>query len=99
MLLFDPIETWKKTKLPGGSYTMREILVPVFKNGACIYKSPSVMEIAEYCRMKRRHCGMRPSVSSIRIKYTWIYPPKLYEVKKSLLDQIEHDRLEGDYFL
>jgi len=32
MLLFDPIETWKKTKLTGGSYTMREILVPVFKN-------------------------------------------------------------------
>ena len=33
LLLFDPIETWKKTKLPGGSYTMREILVPVFRNG------------------------------------------------------------------
>lgn len=26
LLLFDPNETWKKTRLPGGSYTMREML-------------------------------------------------------------------------
>ena len=32
MLLFDPIETWKKTKMPGGSYTLREMMVPVFRN-------------------------------------------------------------------
>ena len=49
LLLFDPIETWKKTHLAPGSYTMREILVPVFKNGECIYHSPKVMEIREYC--------------------------------------------------
>lgn len=50
LLLFDPIETWKKTHLAPGSYTMREILVPVFKNGECIYHSPKVMEIREYCK-------------------------------------------------
>lgn len=48
LLLFDPLETWKKTKLAGGTYTMREMLVPIFKNGECIYSSPSVTEIAEY---------------------------------------------------
>ena len=37
LLLFDPIETWKKTLLPGGSYTMRELLVPVFRKGDCVY--------------------------------------------------------------
>ena len=35
LLLFDPLEPWKKTKLPGGSYIMREIMVPVFKGGKC----------------------------------------------------------------
>ena len=30
LLLFDPTATWKKTKFAGGSYTMREILKPVF---------------------------------------------------------------------
>ena len=50
---FDPIATWKKTKLPGGSYTMRELLVPVFRKGECIYNSPSVMEIASYCKQEK----------------------------------------------
>ena len=50
LLLFDPIETWKKTLLPGGSYTMRELLVPVFRKGDCVYESPSVKEIQNICR-------------------------------------------------
>ena len=50
LLLFDPIETWKKTHLAPGSYVLRELLVPVFKNGKCVYESPKVMDIREYCR-------------------------------------------------
>ncbi|MDO4277234.1 nicotinate phosphoribosyltransferase [Lachnoclostridium edouardi] len=50
LLLFDPIETWKKTHLAPGSYTLRQLLVPVFKEGACVYHSPKVMEIQEYCK-------------------------------------------------
>lgn len=41
LLLFDPMDTWKKTKLAGGTYTVREILLPIFKNGECLYKSPT----------------------------------------------------------
>lgn len=50
LLLFDPLETWKKTHLAPGSYTLRELLVPVFRQGECVYRSPKVMEIREYCR-------------------------------------------------
>ena len=50
LLLFDPIETWKKTHLAPNTYTIRELLVPVFKNGECIYHSPEVMDIQAYCR-------------------------------------------------
>ena len=50
LLLFDPIETWKKTLLEPGEYTMREIMVQVFKNGECVYTTPEVMDIQAYCK-------------------------------------------------
>lgn len=50
LLLFDPVETWKKTHLAPNSYTIREMLVPVFKNGKCVYHSPKVMDIQAYCK-------------------------------------------------
>ena len=88
LLLFDPIETWKKTKLSGGTYTVREILVPVFKNGECIYKSPTLKEIASYC------CTEKDTLwdETKRLFYPHrVYvdlSKKLYNVKKSLLDQM-----------
>lgn len=49
LLLFDPLETWKKTLLKAGSFSLREMLVPVFQDGVCVYSSPDVMDIREYC--------------------------------------------------
>ena len=50
LLLFDPIDTWKKTHLTPGTYKMRELPVQIFKNGECVYESPPVMEIRDVCR-------------------------------------------------
>lgn len=50
LLLFDPVETWKKTHLAPGTYTIRELPVQVFKNGECVYHSPKVMDIQKYCK-------------------------------------------------
>ena len=50
LMLFDPIETWKKTKLNADSFVTKELLIPIFKNGKCVYKSPKVMEIREFCK-------------------------------------------------
>lgn len=49
LLLFDPLETWKKTLLKAGNFSLREMLVPVFQEGQCVYSSPDVMDIREYC--------------------------------------------------
>ncbi len=49
LVIFDPLETWKKTHLKGGTYTMKELMVPVFLEGECVYESPSVMDIRQYC--------------------------------------------------
>ncbi len=54
LLLFDPIETWKKTLLAPGTYTMRELPVQVFKDGECVYHSPKVMDIRKYCKEELR---------------------------------------------
>lgn len=48
--IFHPIDTWKRSTIQGGTYDMEEILVPVFKKGQCVYTSPKVMEIREYCK-------------------------------------------------
>lgn len=50
LLLFDPIETWKKTHLAPNTYTMRDLLIPVFQGGKCVYESPAVMNIQAYCK-------------------------------------------------
>ena len=91
LLLFDPIETWKKTRLPGGTYTMREILVPVFRNGECVYQSPSVMEIAEYCRQEKKTLWEETKRLFYPHQVYVDLSESLYEVKKSLLDQMDMD--------
>lgn len=48
--LFDPNATWKRTTLPAGSFEIRELLVPVFLHGECVYTSPAVMDIRSYCQ-------------------------------------------------
>ena len=50
LLLFDPLETWKKTHLAPNTYTIRNLLVPIFKEGKCTYESPAVMDIQAYCK-------------------------------------------------
>ena len=53
MVLFDPNETWKRTRIHGGTYTMRRLLIPIFEEGKCVYTSPSVMEIQENCNREK----------------------------------------------
>lgn len=50
--IFDPNATWKRTTLKGGTYTMKELLVPIFLNGNCVYHSPKVMDIRSHCQQE-----------------------------------------------
>ena len=45
--IFDPVETWKKKVCE--NYTLRELLVPIFKDGECVYETPHISEIRDYC--------------------------------------------------
>ena len=45
--LFDPDFTWKRKTVT--DYTVRELQVPIFRDGKCVYTSPSTKEIRDYC--------------------------------------------------
>ena len=47
-VIFDPNAVWKKTKVT--NYTVRNLQVPIFKEGKCVYDSPSIEEIKAYCK-------------------------------------------------
>lgn len=49
LTIFDPKEPWKKTVMEAGTYTLRELMVPLFKNGECVYESKEAMAIRDYC--------------------------------------------------
>lgn len=88
LLLFDPMDTWKKTKLAGGTYTVREILLPIFKNGECLYKSPTLKEIAAYCREEKYTLWDETKRLFYPHRVYVDLSQKLYAVKQSLLDQM-----------
>lgn len=46
--IFDPHYTWKKKTFT--DYTLREMLVPIFKNGEQVYTFPSIDEVRDYCK-------------------------------------------------
>ena len=88
LLLFDPMDTWKKTKLAGGTYTVREILLPIFKNGECLYKSPTLKENAAYCREEKDTLWDETKRLFYPHRVYVDLSQKLYAVKQSLLDQM-----------
>ena len=88
LLLFDPMDTWKKTKLAGGTYTVREILLPIFKNGECLYKSPTLKEIAAYCREEKDTLWDETKRLFYPHRVYVDLSQKLYAVKQSLHDQM-----------
>ena len=88
LLLFDPNATWKKTRLEGGTYTMKEILVPIFKNGQCVYDSPSVMEIQKHCK-EQLETMWEESRRLVNPQEVFVdLSDKLYEMKKELLNEV-----------
>lgn len=86
LLIFDPHETWKKTLLEAGVFTVREILVPVFKHGVCVYESPKTMDIRQYC-MEEQETLWDETRRLVNPHNVYVdLSDKLYNMKKELLD-------------
>jgi len=86
LMIFDPIEIWKKTLLEKDSYEIKEIMIKIFDKGICIYDSPSVMEIKEYCK-KELETIWDETKRLVNPHNVYVdLSDKLYDMKKELLD-------------
>ena len=86
--IFDPIETWKKTKYKAGTYEIRELLVPIFVDGECVYESPSVMEMREYCHQEQNTVWEESRRLVNPHKVYVDLSDKLYKMKAQLLEEL-----------
>ena len=94
MIIFDPHETWKKTKVRANTYTLRELLVPIFKNGECVYHSPSVMEIRDYSK-KELDTIWDETKRFVNPQHVYVdLSDKLYKIKSDLLEKMSLEALE-----
>lgn len=94
MIIFDPVDTWKKTKVLGGTYTMRELLVPVIKEGKRVYTSPSVMDLRAYCQQEQNTLWdeSRRFVNPQKVYVD--LSQRLYDMKKNLLEEMSEKALD-----
>ena len=81
--LFDPAHVWKRKLME--NYELREMLVPIFQKGVCVYKSPSVTEIRENC--KRELASMWDEVLRFENPHNYYVDlsQRLWDEKHSLL--------------
>jgi len=85
LALMDPTHSWKRMTLPRGSFTVQELLVPIFRNGECVYNQPDLLAIQQYAKEQlltlwdeyRRL--VNPHVMKIDLS------DKLYDLKKELI--------------
>lgn len=86
--IFDPLATWKQMTLKAREYTVRELLVPIFKSGVCVYKSPAVMDIRKYCKdelntLWEEHKRLiNPQILPVDLS------KELYELKQSMISEL-----------
>ncbi len=88
LVIFDPNETWKRTLLEGGTYTMRPLLAQIFDEGKCVYTSPTAMEIRE---IRKREMDTLWDENKRLVNPAKVYvdlSDKLYDLKAKVLHEL-----------
>ena len=81
--IFDPRSTWKKKTVY--NFTAKELLVPIFLNGECVYESPSLPEIQAYCREQVETLWDEVKRFDNPHNYYVDLSPKLWQIQQDLL--------------
>ncbi|MBQ8321866.1 MAG: nicotinate phosphoribosyltransferase [Clostridia bacterium] len=84
LTLFDPVETWKKKVVT--NYYVRELLVPIFKDGECVYQLPHISEIQDYCRSEVGKLWEEVKRFENPHRYYVDLSRKLWDIKHNLLE-------------
>ena len=84
----------KRQKVLGGTYEVRELLVPVIREGKRVYESPSVMELREYCQ-KEQNTLWDESRRFVNPQKVYVdLSQKLWDLKKDLLEEMSEKALD-----
>ncbi len=83
--IFDPNATWKKKTLE--NFVAKELQVPVFIAGECVYESPSIHEIRAYCQEQLDTLWDEVKRFENPHSYYVDLSQKLWDVKRDLLDK------------
>lgn len=87
LTLFDSRDSWKTTTLEKGSYKLREMLQPIYKDGQLVYDSPSVSKIKEYAdKEKNSLYGEYKRLTNPHIMKVDL-SDKLFELKRKMLSE------------
>ncbi|MDE7397966.1 MAG: nicotinate phosphoribosyltransferase [Oscillospiraceae bacterium] len=81
--LFDPDFTWKRKRVT--DFTAKELQVPVFLNGKCVYQSPPIDEIKRFCAEQQE--TLWDSIKRFENPHTYHVDlsKRLWEIKQKLL--------------
>ncbi len=82
--IFDPVATWKTKELT--DFTVRELQVPIFKDGRLVYDLPTLKDIKAYC--KQQVSTLWDEVKRFENPHTYYVDlsQKLWDVKRGLLN-------------
>ena len=93
LLLFDPVEPWKKTRMMPGEFTLREMMIPIFADGECTYEFPKTMDIRTYC-LQEQNTLWEESRRLVNPHQIYVdLSKKLYDTKLRLLDELSDKNL------
>ncbi len=94
LVIYDPVDTWKKTTLEAGSFKIRELMVPVFENGICVYDCPEVMDIQKYCNSEKDTLWEETKRLVNPSKVYVDLSDKLYDIKTELLNKAKQNAVK-----
>ena len=84
--IFDPQATWKKKVL--SNVEAKQMLVPIFEKGKCVYESPSIKDIRKYCAEQIDTLWEEMKRFEYPHKYYVDLSPKLWKIQNDLLTEM-----------
>lgn len=83
--IFDSIHTWKRKTIT--DYYSRELLIKIFDKGKCIYESPDVHQIKDYCSKQIDTLWDEVKRFENPHNYYVDLSPELWQIKTDLLNK------------
>ncbi len=83
--IFDPDNTWKRKTLT--NFYVKQLHVPIFIGGECVYETPTLSEIRDYCADRVAHLWDEVKRFENPHKYFVDLSAKLWDIKMKLLSE------------